>query len=112
MAIHQHNHKLWLLILIFLLLCVTPLKADSEVVRIGVLSHRGDQATLRMWGPTADFLSYHIPSYDFIIKPLKFDEVNPAVEGGNIDFVLVNPGIYVNLEVKYRVSRIATLYNR
>ncbi|MEW8691254.1 MAG: PhnD/SsuA/transferrin family substrate-binding protein [Candidatus Thiodiazotropha endolucinida] len=112
MAIHQHNHKLWLFILIFLSLCVTPLKADSEVVRIGVLSHRGDQATLRMWGPTADFLSYHIPSYDFIIKPLKFDEVNPAVEGGNIDFVLVNPGIYVNLEVKYRVSRIATLYNR
>ncbi|MEW8156382.1 MAG: phosphate/phosphite/phosphonate ABC transporter substrate-binding protein, partial [Candidatus Thiodiazotropha endolucinida] len=112
MAIHQHNHKLWLFILIFLSLCVTPLKADSEVVRIGVLSHRGDQATLRMWGPTADFLSYHIPSYDFIIKPLKFDEVNPAVEGGNIDFVLVNPGIYVNLEVNYRVSRIATLYNR
>ena len=29
-----------------------------------------------------------------------------------MDFVLVNPGIYVNLEVRDRVSRIATLKNR
>ncbi|MBT3057193.1 MAG: PhnD/SsuA/transferrin family substrate-binding protein [Candidatus Thiodiazotropha sp. (ex Lucina pensylvanica)] len=81
-------------------------------MRIGVLSHRGDKATLRAWSPTAHFLTYHIPTHKFVIQPLKFDEVNPAVEQGKIDFVLVNPGIYVNLEVKYRVSRIATLYNR
>ncbi|MEW7988828.1 MAG: PhnD/SsuA/transferrin family substrate-binding protein [Candidatus Thiodiazotropha sp.] len=91
---------------------VAPLQAESEVVRIGVLSHRGDKATLRAWSPTAHFLTYHIPTHKFVIQPLKFDEVNPAVEQGKIDFVLVNPGIYVNLEVKYRVSRIATLYNR
>ena len=29
-----------------------------------------------------------------------------------VDFVLVNPGIYVNLEVRHRVSRIATMRNR
>ncbi|MES9980478.1 MAG: PhnD/SsuA/transferrin family substrate-binding protein, partial [Candidatus Thiodiazotropha sp. 6PLUC5] len=84
----------------------------ADTVRIGVLSHRGDQATLRMWGPTAEYLSASIPLHDFIIRPLKFDEVNPVVAAGEVDFVLVNPGIYVNLEVKYRVSRIATLYNR
>ncbi len=38
--------------------------------------------------------------------------MNPAVERSEVDFVLVNPGIYVNLEVHYRVSRIATLNNR
>ncbi|MES9850945.1 MAG: PhnD/SsuA/transferrin family substrate-binding protein [Candidatus Thiodiazotropha sp. L084R] len=86
--------------------------AYADTVRIGVLSHRGDQATLRMWGPTAEYLSASIPLHDFIIRPLKFDEVNPVVDAGEVDFVLVNPGIYVNLEVKYRVSRIATLYNR
>ncbi|MEW8506469.1 MAG: PhnD/SsuA/transferrin family substrate-binding protein [Candidatus Thiodiazotropha sp.] len=102
-----------MLLIIFLLsLFVTPLQAEPEEVRIGVLSHRGDRATLRMWSPTAHFLTYHIPTHKFVIQPLKFDEVNPAVEQGKIDFVLVNPGIYVNLEVKYRVSRIATLYNR
>ncbi|MES9947153.1 MAG: PhnD/SsuA/transferrin family substrate-binding protein [Candidatus Thiodiazotropha sp.] len=112
MATLQLNHKLWLFILVLLSLYIAPLQAEEEVVRIGVLSHRGDKATLRMWSPTAHFLSYHIPSHKFVIQPLKFDEVNPAVEKGEIDFVLVNPGIYVNLEVSYRVSRIATLYNR
>jgi two-component system sensor histidine kinase TtrS len=112
MATHQHDRKLWLSVLFLLSLYIAPLQAEPEVVRIGVLSHRGDKATLRMWGPTAHFLTYHIPAHKFVIQPLKFDEVNPAVEKGEIDFVLVNPGIYVNLEVKYRVSRIATLYNR
>jgi two-component system sensor histidine kinase TtrS len=86
--------------------------AHADSVRIGVLSHRGDQATHRMWGPTAEYLHSSIPTYQFSIRPLKFDEVNPVVEAGEVDFVLVNPGIYVNLEVKYRISRIATLYNR
>lgn len=112
MATRQHNQRLLLFILLLLSLNVAPLQAESEVVRIGVLSHRGDKATLRAWSPTAHFLTYHIPTHKFVIQPLKFDEVNPAVEQGKIDFVLVNPGIYVNLEVKYRVSRIATLYNR
>ncbi|PVV18092.1 MAG: hypothetical protein B6D79_16215, partial [gamma proteobacterium symbiont of Ctena orbiculata] len=106
MATLQLNHKLWLYILVLLSLNIAPLQAEEEVVRIGVLSHRGDKATLRMWSPTAHFLSYHIPTHKFVIQPLKFDEVNPAVEKGEIDFVLVNPGIYVNLEVSYRVSRI------
>ena len=43
--------------------------------------------------------------------PLDFEEVDPAVRFGEVDFLLVNPGIYVNMEVKYRVSRIATLDN-
>jgi two-component system sensor histidine kinase TtrS len=112
MATHRHNLISWLFIVFLLSLHAAPLRAEPDVVRIGVLSHRGDKATLRTWSPTAHFLSYHIPTHKFIIQPLRFDEVNPAVERGEIDFVLVNPGIYVNLEVNYRVSRIATLYNR
>jgi len=86
--------------------------ADADPVRIGVLSHRGDEVTLEMWGPTAEYLDAAIPSRHFQIVPLDFNEVNPTVAGGEVDFVLVNPGIYVNLEVKFRISRIATLYNR
>ncbi|MCG7992794.1 MAG: PhnD/SsuA/transferrin family substrate-binding protein [Candidatus Thiodiazotropha lotti] len=97
---------------LLLLQFLFPSLLYADMVRIGVLSHRGDQATLRNWGPTAEYLHSSIPAHDFIIRPLKFDDVNPAVSAGEVDFVLVNPGIYVNLEVKYRVSRIATLYNR
>ncbi|MCG8426755.1 MAG: PhnD/SsuA/transferrin family substrate-binding protein [Chromatiales bacterium] len=88
-------------------------QAASEVpIRIGVLSHRGSEATLKNWSPTADYLTETIPGRPFEIVPLDFDEVDPAVKFSDVDFVLVNPGIYVNLEVRYRVSRIATLNNR
>ncbi|MES9966468.1 MAG: PhnD/SsuA/transferrin family substrate-binding protein, partial [Sedimenticola sp.] len=85
--------------------------AVEPPIRIGVLSHRGSEATLKMWSPTADYLTQAVHGRQFEIVPLDFDEVNPSVESGAVDFVLVNPGIYVNLEVRYRVSRIATLNN-
>lgn len=64
------------------------------------------------WGPTADYLTAQFPSYQFNIIPLDFDSVDEAVSTGGVDFILVNPGIYVNLEARYRVSRIATMNNR
>ena len=81
-------------------------------IRIGVLSHRGDAIAERVWTPTADYLSAALPEHRFRIVPLDFSQVEPAVRDAQVDFVLVNPGIYVNLEVRHRVSRIATMQNR
>lgn len=94
-----------------LLVLTAPLFAAEQVV-IGVLSHRGDESTLSHWAPTADYLSTRLPAYHFIIRPLAFAEVEGVVARGEVDFVLVNPAIYVNLEVRHRVSRLATLRNR
>ena len=91
---------------------VTTLQASEQEIRIGVLSHRGTAATYRMWSPTAEYLTRQIPNTTFEIIPLDFNQVNPTVAAGEVDFVLVNPGIYVNLEVRYRVSRVATLNNK
>lgn len=95
-----------------LLLIAGTAPAQRQSIKIGVLSHRGDAATLFRWTPTADYLSYKLSDYRFDIVPLDFAEVTPAVASANVDFILANPGIYVNLEVLYRVSRIATLNNR
>ncbi len=90
-----------------------PLVAVAgQSVHVGVLSHRGAEATLETWGPTADYLNSAVACCTFEIVPLDFDEVEPAVQYGQVDFVLVNSGIYVNLERRFRVSRIATLNNR
>jgi len=86
--------------------------AEDQVIRIGVLSHRGDAATQQIWTPTAEYLTEELPGYRFEIVPLDFARVDPAVGAGAVEFVLVNPGIYVNLEVRHRVSRIATMRNR
>lgn len=100
------------LLLATLLLPFAAPGAQEEEIRIGVLSHRGETATLSVWDSTADYLSATLDGYRFSIVPLAFDRVNGAVDSGEVDFILVNPGIYVNLEVEYRVTRIATMNNR
>jgi two-component system sensor histidine kinase TtrS len=86
--------------------------ANKQSIRIGVLSHRGDDVTQQMWSPTASYLTKTLPAYQFEIVPLDFDEVEPAVKDTRIHFLLVNSGIYVNMEVRHRISRIVTLNNR
>lgn len=83
----------------------------AEEVKIGVLSHRGDASTLRHWTPTAEYLTREIEGMEFSIVPLDFDEIDSAVDAALVDFLLVNSGIYVVMEVKHRISRIATMNN-
>jgi two-component system sensor histidine kinase TtrS len=84
--------------------------ADQEVV-IGVLAHRGDQACISKWTPTVDYLDEAIPGRDFQLLPLDLHEMSAALAEGKLDFILTNPGNYVDLERKFGVSRIATLKN-
>jgi len=86
-----------------------PLMAGSEVIKIGVLSHRGDAATAINWAATAYYLSQRIPDKEFRIVPLDFDEIEPSIQSSDIHFILVNPSIYVVMEVRHRITRIATL---
>jgi len=86
-------------------------EGSDHRIRVGVLAKRGYDRCLAQWGPTADYLSGQIPGYRFEILPLGFDEINPAVERGEVDFVLANPSFYVDLEQRYGASAIATLEN-
>jgi phosphate/phosphite/phosphonate ABC transporter binding protein len=88
-----------------------PTADDQREVVIGVLSHRGDVRTRSDWEPTADYLTARVPGHRFSVLPLDFDAVEPAVANGKVDFVLVNPAIYVALELNNGVTRIATLRN-
>jgi len=109
--LNGNRHFLLFLAWLLLLPAGTALADELPKVRIGVLSHRGDEATLKNWSPTADYLSREIPEYRFVIVPLDFREIEPAVKNEEVEFLLVNPGIYVNMEVRYRITRIATLNN-
>lgn len=113
---HNHPRKLarffgfsCTLVLLVLLLQTS---AMAREIRIGVLSHRGDTITEGTWRPTAEYLTGALPEHRFVIVPLDFSEVEPAVAGRAVDFILVNSGIYVTLEVRHRISRIATMRNR
>jgi two-component system sensor histidine kinase TtrS len=86
------------------------LAAGSEVV-IGVLAHRGDQAAISKWTPTIDYLNEEIPGSKFRLLPLDLHEMSAALTESKLDFILTNPGNYVDLERKFGVSRITTLKN-
>lgn len=83
--------------------------ANTTDIHIGVLSHRGDTATAISWGITAEYLTQQLPNYNFIVVPLDFDEIEQKIINRDIHFLLVNPSIYVVMEVRHRIRRIATL---
>ncbi len=89
----------------------TPHAPAAGLVRIGVLAKRGMSRCLERWAPTAAYLDEQIPEYAFAIVPLDFQQVEAAVIAGDVDFVLVNPAMYVQLEARHRVSRLVTLCN-
>ena len=86
--------------------------ATDRLVRIGVLAHRGKDEALKTWTPTAQYLSHEIPGHNFVIVPLNNDDIGPAVEYRDVEFLLTNPGSYAELESAYSVTRIATLKSK
>lgn len=89
-----------------------PTAQAAETLLIGVLAKRGSEETVRRWTPTAEYLNESIPGTRFSIVPLPFDAVQPAIQTGSVDFILVNPALYVALEAQGSASRIVTLRNR
>lgn len=85
---------------------------QKESYRIGVLAKEGDKAVYERWIPTAEYLNQTNPAYHFEIVPVKFDHTNILAENEMVDFLIVNPAIFVELAVKYDIRRILTLKNR
>ena len=85
--------------------------AENNKLSVGVLAKRGTDLCLEQWIPTAEYLTVKIPEKSFAIVPLSYDEMYEVVEAGTVDFILVNPSLYVELEIRYGASRIATLKN-
>ena len=83
--------------------------AVQKDVRIGVLAVWGEKLTLEMWQPTMDYLNKVIPEYHFVLKPLKLKQTIDVVKQKNIEFIITNPGNYIELEADFGVSRLATL---
>lgn len=91
------------------MLPVAAVLADD--FRIGVLAFRGNLATVERWQATADYLTEKLPEHRFRIVPLELEQLRASVAAGHVDFVVTNSGQYVELEVFYGLSRIATQKN-
>jgi len=99
--------------ILLLLLALLPFQSlsatDDKLIKIGVLAHRGHEETIKRWSLTADYLSEAIDGYQFIIKAKSLPSMKEAVENNLLEFILTNPGNYVDIEANYGATRIATL---
>ncbi|MCB0281238.1 MAG: phosphate/phosphite/phosphonate ABC transporter substrate-binding protein [Calditrichae bacterium] len=83
----------------------------QESFKIGVLAKRGAANCMKQWSATADYLSQKLPGKSFKIIPLDFDQVEPAVQKKEVDFVLVNSSMFITLKRKFNVAPVTTMIN-
>ena len=84
----------------------------AEPVRIGVLAYRPKAQALAQWQPLAQVLKQAIPERDFQVATYSFPELEAAVAAHKVDFVLTNPGHFVLISHREKLSApLATLVN-
>ncbi len=102
----------WLGVVFCLLLAPTMVGAsptpDGQDIRIGVLAYRGAERTESEWDSTFAHLSAFLPQYHFRAIPGDLTSLTAAVAAEQLDFIITNPGHYVELEAAHGVARIAT----
>jgi len=83
--------------------------APGEAIRIGVLAFLGAEATVEDWQPVVRRLQTALPGRHVSLVQLDHGGLAAAAAAGSVDFVITNPGHYVELEAALGASRILTL---
>ena len=78
-------------------------------VRIGVLAYLGADAAVEEWTPVATQLRRALPGRAVELISLDHAALNEAAQARRVDFIITNPGHYVELESRLGASRILTL---
>ena len=86
-------------------------EGQEQVHKIMLMAHKGKAKGLKKWTATADYLSARIPGHRFELVPLDWDGMRAYIQTGEADFVLSNPGMYVEFEAGYGIRRLTTLKN-
>lgn len=92
-----------------------PLRAEpstagvNKTVTVGVIANRGVDKAVKMWTPTVDYLNTAVPGQNFVLMPILVRDLASIVGAGKVDFVIVNPGAFVELETQFGIAPVATL---
>jgi two-component system sensor histidine kinase TtrS len=94
-----------------LLLSCAGLAIAAGPVQIGILAKRGVDQTMRQWQETANYLTQKLQR-EVKIVPLKFVEIEPALQKREIDFILANSAFYARFQEKYNLKAVSTMVNK
>ncbi len=86
-----------------------PALAADQPLRIGVLAFLGTDAAVEEWTPVVRRLQETLPGHVPTLLHFDHDGLQEAARRGEIDFIITNPGHYVELEAALGASRILTL---
>ncbi len=98
-------------VIVLILMFIQSVWAGSTEITVGVLAHRGIPMAGKLWQPTIDYLNAQIPGYHFVLEPRTLKDLKQDAAKNSFDFILTNPGQYVELESLFGITRIATLRN-
>ncbi len=77
---------------------------EIEVYDVGVLTTEGATRALESWRPTFAFLNQEAEllelPYRFALRPHTVESLSAEVAGGNLDFAITNPALFVAMEVE------------
>lgn len=106
---------LWIwLIGLSLLLPGSPGAAEQQEahLKVGVLANWGYRQAEDRWQPMMDYLTDKVQGARFSVRPGSFEELNAALEAGEIEFIVTNPGQYLYLSNQFPLSWLATMRSR
>ena len=83
-------------------------QAGGEI-RVGVLAYRGAERADSDWTATFEHLNRVLPGRQIEMVAEDIDALNKDAAAGKLDFVITNPGHYIELETELGASRIATV---
>ena len=100
----------WIAILMIALVGFTPAKAQDTLptARIGVLAYLGYEDALARWHGLKTYLDASLPRYRFELVPVTLASASTQIASGKVEFVLTNPGHFVDLSAKHAMSVIAS----
>ena len=84
-----------------------PETLPRDPIKLGVLVNQGKDACQAMWTPTATYLS-EVLGQPVQLMPLPFEAVEQAARNRSVHLLVVNSGLYANLEKKGLARAVAT----
>jgi len=92
-----------------LLLLLEPLAGMADV-RLGILAFRPKAEVEQQWQPLVDYLEKSLDGDDVTLAVMNYPELEAAIAGNQVDFVLTNPSHYVQMTFRNGLSSpLATL---
>lgn len=86
-----------------------PSSQPVSEFKVGVLANHGVQKGIVRWKPMMDYLTAAVPGTHFEVVPLDFNEMSRQLLSHEIQFIVTNPGQYLNLSSNFPLSWLATM---